>query len=1155
MTRSTPRALLRLTFLTLITTAAPSTPSWQGALAAGPQTFTVTRTDDTVHPCVPGDCSLRAAIRAANASPGADVVIVPAGIYTLTLRGTDDDGAAGDLDITESVEIVGAGPHDTIVQAGTSSPVPPSTCSDCVDRVFDVVGAGQTVVVSGLTIRNGSAPAGGGIRNGSDSSLTVSDCVISGNAADGNGGGIQNWGARATSLVIDASTLANNRADSDGGGISNEFEAAAAVTNSTLADNVAGVHGGGIYSWTTHAAGLGGGAQLLVTQSTLSGNDATLGGGIYHKDNVHVTIAETTFRGNGAIGLVEDIESPMSLRDSILADNGAGCDCGVDITELTSGDFQNEGGNLVTSTAPCAPTGITFFGQFCGRQVTSGQLNLGPLADNGGPTATHALLPGSVAIGAATQCGDADQRGVPRPGDDVPPCDSGAYEVGSCGPTAPPAIECPEFQTVQDEDFSGEVQLTYAPVARACDGSSPVVTCSPFSDSSFPVGTTTVTCTASDAAGNTAACSFGVWVKPLPPPFTVTRTDDPPPDGCAPGDCSLREAIIAANVTPGADVILVPDGTYTLTIPGAGEDGAATGDLDITDDVTVVGASRNGTIIQGGSSSPVPPSTCADCVDRVFDVLTPAAAALEHLTIRHGYAGDDYGGGIRIHSVGGLTLDDCAVASNSAARGGGIALPQNGAQVNSTAVLRDSTVSGNRAVDRGGGVYAEAAEVTVATSTLSGNTAAHGGGIFGFFFSNLAVEDSTISGNDADGIFAQFSGVTIRNSTLSGNSGFGVDNNSSDTQGSATTISNSTIAHNEIGLGTSQGMELAVKNSIIADNDADWSGPIPEELGGDLGGNLSTTPIFSPEDSFSFVSSAELMLGPLQDNGGPTQTHALLPGSVAIDHLSAARGFACTGPSTDQRGALRPTDGDGDGAADCDAGAFEAPAASPTTTSTSTTSSTTTTSTPTTSSTTTTSTSTTSSTTTTSTSTTSSPSTSSTTTTTLPPSSTCGNGVVESGEECDDGNTAGGDCCSPTCQIEADGTACGGDQDACVGSVCRAGLCTVGAAATFSSTDCRLTALQAAVLSSTSGRIQTTLLHTLTLAIDRLKQADEFVAAGDTRHATSRLRNATRKLSSFARRVRSLTGRRNILPPAVANDLLARTSAIQADIEALVASM
>src|SRR5688572_10221914 len=62
--------------------------------------------------------------------------------------------------------------------------------------------------------------------------------------------------------------------------------------------------------------------------------------------------------------------------------------------------------------------------------------------------------------------------------------------------------------------------------------------------------------------------------------FQVTRADDPVPDGCAVGDCSLREAVIAANAD-GADRILLPPGTYTLSLAGAGEDLAATGDLDL----------------------------------------------------------------------------------------------------------------------------------------------------------------------------------------------------------------------------------------------------------------------------------------------------------------------------------------------------------------------------------------------------------------------------------------------------------------------------------------------------------------------------------------------------------------------------------------------
>src|SRR3954470_19895017 len=90
--------------------------------------------------------------------------------------------------------------------------------------------------------------------------------------------------------------------------------------------------------------------------------------------------------------------------------------------------------------------------------------------------------------------------------------------------------------------------------------------------------------------------------------FLVTKIADTN-DGSCDSDCSLREAIVAANGSPGADVITLPAGTYTLTIGGAGEDAAATGDLDITDGVTVNGAGAATTTIDGGA------------IDRVLHVL------------------------------------------------------------------------------------------------------------------------------------------------------------------------------------------------------------------------------------------------------------------------------------------------------------------------------------------------------------------------------------------------------------------------------------------------------------------------------------------------------------------------------------------------------
>src|SRR5215216_4717200 len=91
--------------------------------------------------------------------------------------------------------------------------------------------------------------------------------------------------------------------------------------------------------------------------------------------------------------------------------------------------------------------------------------------------------------------------------------------------------------------------------------------------------------------------------------YSVTKTADTAVGACD-SDCSLREAIIAANAAPGADTITLPAGTFTLTRAGAGEDAAATGDLDIAGDLTIAGKGAGTTIIDGGG------------IDRVVDVIS-----------------------------------------------------------------------------------------------------------------------------------------------------------------------------------------------------------------------------------------------------------------------------------------------------------------------------------------------------------------------------------------------------------------------------------------------------------------------------------------------------------------------------------------------------
>ena len=144
----------------------------------------------------------------------------------------------------------------------------------------------------------------------------------------------------------------------------------------------------------------------------------------------------------------------------------------------------------------------------------------------------------------------------------------------------------------------------------------------------------------------------------------VTRTDDPAPNGCTSDDCSLREAIIAANAAAGADRVSLPAGTYLLAIAGTNEDAGSTGDLDISDTLLLTGAGMSQTTIDGQQ------------LDRVLD-LRSGELTISGITIQHGQsAPPENGGGIR--SAGALTIFGSAVISNTAGQafqggeGGGV---------------------------------------------------------------------------------------------------------------------------------------------------------------------------------------------------------------------------------------------------------------------------------------------------------------------------------------------------------------------------------------------------------------------------------------------------------------------------------------------------
>lgn len=147
--------------------------------------------------------------------------------------------------------------------------------------------------------------------------------------------------------------------------------------------------------------------------------------------------------------------------------------------------------------------------------------------------------------------------------------------------------------------------------------------------------------------------------------FVVTKNADTA-DGTCGTDCSLREAIIAANAAPSDDTITVPARTYTLTIAGTDEDAAATGDLDITSNITINGAGAGSTIIQAGTLGVGEPP---NGIDRVFHVIGAYTVNISGVTARNGNIAGD-GGGIFI-SAGSTTITNSIFYSNSAGHNGG----------------------------------------------------------------------------------------------------------------------------------------------------------------------------------------------------------------------------------------------------------------------------------------------------------------------------------------------------------------------------------------------------------------------------------------------------------------------------------------------------
>ncbi|MEX0684125.1 MAG: choice-of-anchor Q domain-containing protein [Dehalococcoidia bacterium] len=299
--------------------------------------------------------------------------------------------------------------------------------------------------------------------------------------------------------------------------------------------------------------------------------------------------------------------------------------------------------------------------------------------------------------------------------------------------------------------------------------------------------------------------------------LNVTKTADAA-DGVCDADCSLREAVIAANANPDTNTINVPSGTYVLTIPGDHEEEAAQDDLDLNEDVTIVGAGTDTPLGASGVGA-----TIIDGNDqtRIFDVVPEdIVVAMSNMTLRNGLS-PTVGGAIDNHAE--LTLTDVAITGNDAPIGGGISN-------RGDLTLERVTISGNTAMGNGGGIRNEATgTLTVRDSTISENSAAEafaeGGGIANAgaaMLDGVLVEDNE-SEDSGGGIQNAFGGqLTVLNSVIDSNesltSASGAIQNNGEVTIFDSMVSNNTSA-NEGGAMRSNG-SLTIEDSTFSGNTA-----------------------------------------------------------------------------------------------------------------------------------------------------------------------------------------------------------------------------------------------------------------------------------------------------------------------------------------------
>lgn len=765
----------------------------QGVHAA---TVTVDTTSDSVDSpgCaddgVTSPCSLRDAVIYANAHTGT-VISLPAGTYTLSIGGSDDTAQGGDLDITASVTITGAGAAATIVNA------PYDNFEPYAERIFHIL-AGGSLTMSGVTVSDGQGVTqGGNILNAG--TLTVTNVTVTANHPTAlfvqintsQGGGIYNSGT----LIVDTGSVISG--------------------NSTISSG----SGGGIYNAN--------GAVTLKNGASVTTNTAATGGGIYS------TGAAATLQVLSGT----TVSSNLAGQSGAGIANASGSTATIDASAVGPSNSASAGGGGI------ANTGATLTVQNTSHIDSNA-------ATNGGGGITNA--DGAVTIDGSTVNGNTAGT------DGAGPVGAGIFSSGATSVLTIRNSSQVSNNTATHGDgggilnFQGTVALTGSTVSNnhAPDGSSGSGSgagiCNCNSGVAGTVGTLTLTNIT--LSGNTAAMDGGGIHSDLGGTVTLTG-------GSVTGNTAGRDG------------------------GGIHSDGAIVSLTGTTMTGNSTTAGRGGGIFQNGGSLTVDSSTI-------------------------GGSGASKNSANGTGSIQGL--------------GGGIFAVSGSNLPRTMAVRSGTTITGNTAANDGGGIYTSGIATTVTNSTVRGNGASRdGGGIYSIVGNNLPVTitASTVSGNTATGNGGGIAHSGASNSLALTNSTIGENTAANggglyDAASGVASLTHVTMANNSTGINSAGGVSLA--NTLLKNTGADCTGTITSgnyNLSGDTSCNAAFT------GAHDLKNTAPL-LGSLTNNGGTTQTYALLTGSPALDQIPNT-GANCI--AQDQRGITRPQPVGGL----CDIGSFE----------------------------------------------------------------------------------------------------------------------------------------------------------------------------------------------------------------------------------------